>query len=55
MKGFNHEVASEHPTTKRGISVSAIHGTSNIIGDHKDNLFILYIGDFKITTGTFTK
>jgi hypothetical protein len=35
--------------------VSAIHGTTNIIGDHEDTLFNLYVGDFSITTGTFPK
>jgi hypothetical protein len=32
--GFTHEVASGHPTTKRATSVSAIHGSTNIIGDY---------------------
>ena len=53
--GFTHEVASGHPTTKLGWSVSAIHGSTNIIGDHWDGLFNLYVGDFSITTGTFPK
>jgi hypothetical protein len=53
--GFTHEVASGHPTTKMGASVSAIHGSTNIIGDYDDNLFRLYVGDFSITTGTFPK
>jgi hypothetical protein len=53
--GFTHEVASGHPTTKKGLSVSAIHGSTNIIGDHEDTLFNLYVGDFSITTGTFPK
>jgi hypothetical protein len=53
--GFTYEVASGHPTTKKGISVSAIHGSTNIIGDHVDTLFNLYNGDFSITTGTFPK
>ena len=53
--GFTHEVASGHPTTKTAISVSAIHGSTNIIGDHWDSLFNLYVGDFSITTGTFPK
>jgi hypothetical protein len=35
--------------------VSAIHGSTNIIGDHNDSLFNLYVGDFSITTGTFPK
>jgi hypothetical protein len=35
--------------------VSAIHGSTNIIGDHIDSLFNLYVGDFSITTGTFPK
>jgi hypothetical protein len=35
--------------------VSAIHGSTNIIGDHFDGLFNLYVGDFSITTGTFPK
>ena len=34
LNGFTHEVASGHPTTKTGVSVSAIHGSTNIIGDH---------------------
>jgi hypothetical protein len=53
--GFTYEVASGHPTTKYGWSVSAIHGSTNIIGDHVDTLFNLYFGDFSITTGTFPK
>jgi hypothetical protein len=53
--GFTHEVASGHATTKNGVSVSAIHGSTNIIGDHNDSLFNLYVGDFSITTGTFPK
>jgi hypothetical protein len=53
--GFTHEVASGHPTAKKGRSVSAIHGSTNIIGDHEDSLFNLYVGDFSITTGTFPK
>jgi hypothetical protein len=53
--GFTHQVASGHPTTKKGWSVSAIHGSTNIIGDHDDTLFNLYFGDFSITTGTFLK
>jgi hypothetical protein len=53
--GFTHEVASGHATPKAGISVSAIHGSTNIIGDHSDSLFELYIGDFSITTGPFPK
>jgi hypothetical protein len=53
--GFTHEVASGHATTKLGWSVSAIHGSTNIIGDHNDSLFNLYVGDFGITTGTFPK
>ena len=53
--GFQHEVASGHPTTKRGYSISAIHGSTNIIADHNDGLFELYIGDFRITTGAFPK
>jgi hypothetical protein len=35
--------------------VSAIHGSINIIGDHEDALFELYVGDITITTGTFPK
>ena len=35
--------------------MSAIHGSTNIIGDHEDSLFNLYVGDFSITTGTFPK
>jgi hypothetical protein len=53
--GFTHEVASGHPTSKAGYSVSAIHGSTSIIGDHDDNLFNLYVGDFSIITGTFPK
>jgi hypothetical protein len=53
--GFTHEVASGHATTKKGYSVSAIHGSTTIIGDHDDTLFNLYVGDFSITTGTFPK
>ena len=55
LNGFTHEVASGHATTKRGISVSAVHGSTNIIGDHADGLPNLFIGDFIITTGTFSK
>jgi hypothetical protein len=55
FNGFTHEVASGHPTTKKGYSPSAIHGSTNIIGDHADTLFNLYVGDFSITTGTFSK
>jgi hypothetical protein len=53
--GFIHEVASGHATTKKGWSVSAIHGSTNIIGDHEDSRAELYVGDFSITTGTFPK
>jgi hypothetical protein len=53
--GFSHEVASGHTTTKYGRSISAIHGSTNIIGDHEDSLFNLYVGAFSITTGTFPK
>jgi hypothetical protein len=53
--GFTHEVASGHPTTKLAASVSAIHGSTNIIGDHQDTLLNLYVGDFSITTGAFPK
>jgi hypothetical protein len=53
--GFTHEVASGHSTPKTGVSVSAIHGSTTIIGDHADSLFNLYVGDFSITTGTFPK
>jgi hypothetical protein len=35
--------------------VSAIHGSTNIIGDHDDGIPNLYVGDFSITTGTFPK
>jgi hypothetical protein len=35
--------------------VSAIHGSTNIIADHEDTLFNLYVGDFSITTGPFPK
>ena len=35
--------------------MSAIHGSTNIIGDHNDGIFNLYVGDFSITTGTFPK
>jgi hypothetical protein len=52
--GFTHEVASG-VTTRKATSVSAIHGSTNIIGDHEDGLFNLYIGDFSITTTTFPK
>ena len=55
FNGFTHEVASSHPTTKSGRSVSAIHGSTNIIVDHDDTFFNLYVGDFSITTGTFPK
>jgi hypothetical protein len=53
--GFSHEVASGHPTTKKGYSVSAIHGSTSVIGDHDDSRTELYAGDFSITTGTFPK
>jgi hypothetical protein len=55
LNGFTHEVASGHATTKKATCVSAIHGSTSIIGDHEDNLFNLYLGDFSITTGTFPK
>jgi hypothetical protein len=55
LNGFTHQVASGHPTTRNGYSVSAIHGSTNIIGDHNDNRKELYVGDFSITTGTFPK
>jgi hypothetical protein len=55
LNGFTHEVASGHLTTKWARSVSAIHGSTTIIGDHDDSLFELYVGDFSITTGTFPK
>ena len=55
LNGFTHEVASGHATTKKGYSVSAIHGSTTIIGDHDDTFFNLYVGDFSITTGTFPK
>jgi hypothetical protein len=55
LNGFTHEVASGHATTKEARSVSAIHGSTNIIGDHIDTLFNLFVGDFTITTGTFPK
>jgi hypothetical protein len=55
LNGFTHEVASGHPTTRKAVSVSAIHGSTIIIGDHQDSLFELYVGDFSITTGTFPK
>jgi hypothetical protein len=32
--GFLYEVASGHPTTKRGVGVSAIHDSAKIIADH---------------------
>jgi hypothetical protein len=35
--------------------VSAIHGSTNIIGDHHDGFARLFVGDFSITTGTFPK
>ena len=53
--GFTHEVASGHPTTKKAVAISAIHGSTNIIGDHFDSIFNLYVGDISITTGTFPK
>jgi hypothetical protein len=34
LNGFTHEVASDHVTTRKGRSVSAIHGSTTIIGDH---------------------
>jgi hypothetical protein len=34
--------------------VSAIHGSTNIIADHDDIRFELYVGDFTVTT-TFSK
>jgi hypothetical protein len=55
LNGFTHEVASGHATTKKGYSVSAIHGSTNIIGDHADGRLELYVGEFSITTGTFPK
>jgi hypothetical protein len=55
LNGFTHEVASGHATTKRGRSVSAIHGSTIIIADHEDTFFNLYVGDFSITTGMFSK
>jgi hypothetical protein len=55
LNGFTHQVASGHATTKKCASVSAIHGSTNIIGDHEDTRFELYVGDFSITTGTFPK
>jgi hypothetical protein len=55
LNGFNHEVASGHATAKKGYSVSAIHGTTTIIGDHDDTLFNIYVGDISITTETFPK
>jgi hypothetical protein len=53
--GFTHEVASGHLTTRKAYSVSAIHGSTSIIGDHDDGRMELYVGDFSITTGTFPK
>jgi hypothetical protein len=53
--GFTHQVASGHATARNGRSVSAIHGSTTIIGDHDDTLFEIYVGDFSITTGTFLK
>jgi hypothetical protein len=53
--GYTHEVASGHPTTKNGNSVSAIHGSTNIAADHNDSRFEIYVGDFSITTGAFPK
>jgi hypothetical protein len=35
--------------------LSAIHGSTNIIGDHDDSLPNIFIGNFSITTGTFPK
>jgi hypothetical protein len=55
LNGFTHEVASGHATTKRGLCISAIHGSTNIIVDHDDSIANLFFGDFSITTGTFPK
>jgi hypothetical protein len=55
LNGFTHEVASGHLTTKRGYSVSAVHGSTNIAVDHSDSRAEIYVGDFSITTGTFPK
>jgi hypothetical protein len=44
--GFTHQVAPGHPTTKKGFTVSAIHGSTNIIGDHDDSRAELYVAAF---------
>jgi hypothetical protein len=53
--GFSHEVATGEPGPKKGAGVSAIDSTPNIIGDHWDTLYKLFIGAHTITTGTFSK
>jgi hypothetical protein len=53
--GFTHEVASGHATAKAARSVSAIHGSTNIIADHDDNRKELYVTIFSQTTGPFPK
>jgi hypothetical protein len=55
LNGFTHEVASGHLGAKNAYSVSGIHGTISIIGDHNDGGYRLYVVDFSITTGTFPK
>jgi hypothetical protein len=53
--GFTHEVASSHLGAKSAYSVSGIHDSTSIIGDHNDGIFNLFVGDFSISTGTFPK
>jgi hypothetical protein len=53
--GFTHEVAPAYAGTKKGYSVSAIHASTNIIGDHDDSLTNLYFVDSTLTTGTYAK
>jgi hypothetical protein len=53
--GYTYEVAPGHAAIKKARSVSAIHGSINIIGDHEDSLFNLYVGPFSQNTGIFPK
>jgi hypothetical protein len=53
--GFKHEVASGFETTKCALSVSAIHASTNIIGDHYDSIPNIYVADYNQSTGTFPK
>jgi hypothetical protein len=53
--GFSHEIATGHLTTKRGFSVSAIHGSTSIIGDYDDSRMELYLAPYTQSTGTFPK